>query len=247
MKKYLCLSDFHIPDHNVKLLPLIYRLINDLRPDAIYLLGDVINFTKVSKYVQDPHYNVDIDDEIREAKEILKQLKKRCENVIWIEGNHCARLTKYLACNAAVLATLEIDNEDVISIPHLFSLRDLGITWIGQHTIHQKHHLIYEHGERVNKYAGMTAKNNLLTKGVSVIQGHSHRLSLVNLTQSGKQLFGIENGCMCNLKPTPCYAKSPDWQNGFSVIYVKDDVSYPVVVPIIKNSFLFEGKFYENR
>ena len=234
-KRNLIVSDFHIPDHHKPSLELLYKFIPQYRPTTVHILGDFVNFATVSKYEQDPFYRKNLSDEIREAHDILRKIVDvaKCE-VIWYSGNHEDRLLKYLKRNAAQLADLSLNDEYVVSIPHLFQLKELGVSYVGRHF---RNGVLFEHGELIRSKSGMTAHSNLDKNGVSTIGGHTHRLALVFKKTYDKQIFGIENGCLCNYKPTPFYGSMvKDWELGFSTVDIVDGIAYPRLYPIINNS-----------
>lgn len=245
LRTHLILSDFHIPDHNQELIRPLLNLIKDLQPEKLHILGDFINLTKASKYDPDPYYHVELSEEIEEGTRILTKLRKVMKGeILWFEGNHELRLIKFLARNALALAELNIEGERIVSIPHLFNLRELGVKYVGMFDNHREGDILFEHGSMVRIKSGYTAHAMIERRGMSGIMGHTHRLSLVTKTLSGRSMFWIENGCMCNLNPTPRYVNMPDWTNGFSIITFINDKVYPQVVPIINNSFSYGGKIY---
>lgn len=167
---------------------------------------------------------------------------------ISITGN--SRLFKFIVRQAlgskSPLLDLELDGEEVLSIPHLFKLKELGVEWVPERKSKKIHDFFIEHGDMVRKYAGYTGQGMMERKGSSGTTGHTHRLALVSRTNATKTMFWIESGSLCHSRPSPQYAKDADWQKGFGVmIYDKRKKQvYPAVVPIIKNSFMFGGKLY---
>jgi hypothetical protein len=245
--KHLILSDLHVPDHNVRALEAVYKFIPDLKPDKVHLLGDLLNFTEISKYAPDPYYHFTITDEIHEAREILKRIGRlaKCEILLY-EGNHELRLIKFLGRNAEQLAELDLDGERVISLPHLLNLKELGIRWIPDGVEHKEHGVILEHGDICRIKGGYTGHALIDRRATNIIVGHTHKLALISRNQGGVR-FAIESGCLCNLRPTPMYVRHPDWQNGFTVLTYKNGQVYPEVIPIVNNSFYYGGKVYGSK
>lgn len=250
--KHLFISDLHIPDHNVDILPLIYTFISDFKPDYLHINGDFLNFTRISKYIPDPDYSISLADEIEIGRSILREIVNRVrsanpDTVIYFkEGNHEFRLQYYLAIHADQLAALTIQGQKVVSLRHLLNFDELNINWISYKDALQIGDVLIEHGDIVRAKSGYTANAMLDRRGMSVIIGHTHRLSYVSRSQFGRQQFAIEGGCLCNLNPTPRYAFHPDWSNGFVIAY-QDKVSgtfYPELVPILNNSFIVTSKLY---
>lgn len=248
-ERYLVISDLHIPDHDIKTLDLVLKFISIYQPDYLDILGDFINFSKISKF-QDPYHDSDLVDEIEEGRGVLRNLvntARKANNsveIAYYQGNHEFRNEKFLSNNAPQIATLKTDDEYVVSIPHLFELRKLGVKWYSQDRIIQRHGVSFTHGHTVRMKSGFTAHANIDRYGSSGFSGHTHRLCLVTRTQSGNSKFWIETGCLCNLNPS--YVVSPDWTQGFAI--AEYDFSthqfYPQIIPIINHSFMYEGKLF---
>ena len=251
-EKYLCIPDAHIPDHDIKTTSLLLDFIPFYQPDHIFIMGDFMNFTKVSKYDQDPYYNTDLADEIEEGRGVLRDIVSRARKanpdveMAYLQGNHEARLEKFLGRNAHQLAKLTSDDEYVVSVPHLMELKKLGIKWIPEQRTLEQHNTIFIHGITVRSKGGFSAQANLDKFGSSVVSVHTHRLALVTRTQMGVTKFSIEGGCICSLKPTPSYVVHPDWTQGFSTLTYDHETRqfYPQIIPIINHSFMYEGKLF---
>jgi hypothetical protein len=101
------------------------------------------------------------------------------------------------------------------------------------------------HWDTVAKEGGYAAKRLVDSKGVSLLQGHTQRFGAhARTTVDGRVILGIENFSMCSRKAS--YVSYPNWQTGFSVIYL-EPVSgrfqwYPV--PITNQSFIWKDKEY---
>lgn len=242
MFRNLIISDIHVPDQHVKALELVYKFIKEYKPTTLHILGDFLNFPTLSTYPQDPDYHIRLSEEINEGHMILKKFRKLLpsEEILWYEGNHENRLQKYLARNAVQLASLEIEGERVVSIPHLLNLRELQIRYIEKE---HRNNVLYHHGELVRGKAGYTAHGNLEKFGVSVICGHVHRLALVYKNLYDRAIFGMETGCLCNRRPYPYYGTMvKDWQLGLGTIDVINGTPYPRIYPIINNSLVYGEK-----
>ncbi len=254
LERHMFTSDYHCPDQNEGALKPLFKFIADFKPDHFHINGDFVNFSSVSRYDHDPHYMRGLKSEIDDCRDLLSRILKvvRAANpkvkIYWEEGNHEERLIKYLVRNADQLALLNVDDEEIVSIPHLFQLRKLGVIWIPATKTHfVKDDLIIEHGNMVRKRAGMTAIGMLESRNMSGTSGHTHRLGVTYRTTFKRVDYWVESGCLCNLKPTPPYVKNPDWQNGFVVgLYDSETkIMHPIAIPIIKNSFIFGDKLYK--
>jgi UDP-2,3-diacylglucosamine pyrophosphatase LpxH len=252
--KHLFISDFQIPDHNTQALKSLYKFITDFKPDTVHNVGDFINCTKVSKFDQDPRYHMNLVNEIDIGRKVLKELVTvtRTANpnakIIWYEGNHESRLTKYLNKADQLAGLVDEGGEYIVSIPHLFNLKELGIQWIGENQRHTEIGAIeIEHGDRVSAKSGATAHKMIEARGTSGISGHTHRLAYVMLSQLERENWWIESGSFCNKEMDSPYMKRPgDWQNGFAVgiYHKKTKRMHPQVIPIFNNCFMFGEKLY---
>ena len=83
-------------------------------------------------------------------------------------------------------------------------------------------------------------------KGVSLLQGHTHRFGAhARTTVDGRILVGIENFSMCSRRQT--YVSHPNWQLGFSVVYFLPGAGRFQWFPIVIGAdyrFVWRGKEY---
>lgn len=250
MEKHIFLSDFQIPDQDDELIDLVYKFILDYKPDHIHLVGDILNLTKVSKYLQDVYDKVSFWDEIQEGRRVLNQLVKvgRKANpkvkITFFEGNHEERLLKYLASKAPELADLQDDGDYMLSLRYILKLKDLGIKWVGYKQDYDEHKLIIEHGDRVRNQSAYTAKAMLDSRGEMGISGHTHRLGMHMKTLARRSIWWIENGCLNKLHHHSPYVKYPDWQQGFTIASYIDGDWFPQLIPIVNKKFFVNGKLY---
>jgi hypothetical protein len=252
-EKRLIISDLHVPDQDYKTYKLVLKFIDFYKPDYLDLLGDLVNFTKISKYDQDPYYDTELSDEICDAREVVQELTERARKanskveIAYYEGNHEARMHKYLGKHAKQLADLVSDDEYIISVPHLLELKKRKIKWIPAHQIITWHGVSLFHGHSIRVKSGYGAHANIDKFGTSGFTGHSHKLAHVTKTQRGSTKFWIETGCLCNLTPTPHYALSPDWCQGFATAEYDPILRkvFPKLVPIVDHSFIYNDTLFK--
>lgn len=251
IKRHLVISDLHIPDQNNRILNLIYRFIENFKPNTLHILGDFLNCSSVGKYDPDPYYHVTLAEEIEDGRFILNKLitltrkYNKDAQVIYTLGNHEARLVKYLGRNAHELADLTNNDEKLISIPHLLEFKKHNIKCYEYGAGYRIADYLFTHGDMARSKAGFTAHGMLDKYGTSGMSGHTHRLSNVNRTQSGNIKTWIETGCLCNLQPHPAYMFSPDWCNGFAIGYEDGGKLYTQSIKIENEKFLFNGTLYK--
>jgi len=216
-------NDFHIPFHDERALLLFKLFLRRERPDWLILDGDFQDFWEISSYDQAPRTGKEFREEIEMGKRILRSFRRSLPHarITWIEGNHEFRLRKYLIQNARELYGLP-----GLSVPDIFDLRRLKIEYVACHELASKFtdnfirvgSLYVGHWDKASKNAAYAAKLLVEEKGVSLLQGHTHRFGAhARTTVDGRVLLGIENFSMCSRRQS--YVSHPNWQQGFSVVY----------------------------
>ena len=126
-------------------------------------------------------------------------------------------------------------------MPDIFDLKRLKIEYVPCHELATKFtdnfirvgDLYVGHWDRVSKNAAYAAKLLVEEKGVSLLQGHTHRFGAhARTTVDGRVLLGIENFSMCSRRQS--YVSRPNWQLGFSVVYFQPKTSgfqwFPILI-----------------
>ena len=233
-----------MPFEDKKANELIFKFIPDLKPDYIYILGDLIDFWQVSKFLKDPSRKNDIQKDIDAGREYLKKLRELSpEAEISLHfGNHLTRLKKYIWRQAQELSSLRS-----LDLRWMLDCDNLKIKTIEEEEgYEQKGKLVLTHGTVVSQDSGMTARRNLQKYGISVICGHTHRLSAIFKTDLRGMIGSWENGCLCDLNLIKMWGREvANWQTAFSIIYFHENFFVVRQIPIIKNSFIFGDKIYE--
>lgn len=216
-EKSLFLGDIHVPFHDIEAIAIVYRFIDWFRPHFIFLVGDCVDFYQISKFEKSPQRMLKLQDDLDDTKVILSQLRALCprSKIIYFEGNHERRLTRWLWSHPEVAQLRAMD------IRNLLGLEELKIQFIQAIEQYDFHGFQIEHGEIVRQQSAYTARGQLDKRGVSGISGHSHRLGTHYLTNMAGDHIWIENGCLCDRNPE--YVKCPNWQVGFTLGYYKRD------------------------
>lgn len=242
-------GDTHIPYQDDKVLKLLEVFARDFKPDIIVHGGDLLDCYQLSTFDKMEKSPKSFGEEIRLGHAHLKKMRKYCKEMDFIEGNHEWRLQRYLAKDADKFRGLVRagTDEEVLTLPYLMNFEDLDVSYvpmIGRESYKRYNDLYVGHFDRVAKHSGFTAKALVEDKGVSVIQGHVHRMGKHYKTTLVGELVGIENGCTCNLHPS--YIQTPNWQHGFSIVYLDENgrrfTAYDI--PISDYKFHFGGEKY---
>jgi hypothetical protein len=213
--------------------------IRDVRPDAIYLTGDMVDAYEISRFGADGGAaRPSIQEEITYAHARLAELRSAAgadAEIFWIAGNHEERLVSYLARVAQPLLGLRRaggNQESVLSLPYLVAADSLGVTWVGASAgdlggdyvnaqVVVTEGLIATHGYHSRKGGGGSSILPLVERwGVSVVGGHDHRAGIAYRSIGGvanvqlRRLAAVSTGMMC--RQHLGYNVAPDWQAGFA-------------------------------
>lgn len=216
-ERSIVMGDLHVPFDDKRAVSLVLKFIKKFKPDNIFLNGDIIDCWEISKFERPLSINVRLEQEIREVKEFLARLKEASDaSIIYIFGNHEHRFERFIARNAKELYGLK-----GLTLEEQLGLAELEITVINNHqreNYYRYGKLLIGHFNKVNKHGGYTAKNLREEKGMSLIQNHTHRGGFSPKRDYASLKAGWENFCLCDLNPT--YCSLPDWQLGFSEIFM---------------------------
>lgn len=237
-------GDFHIP-YETENLSLFKKFLKDLKPDELIINGDFIDAHHLSVHPKVPGLLYDFPAEAEIAAEILNQLCRLAKKTVFLQGNHDARIEKYIALNAPQFFSLAPDTQAILR------LAALGIEYIPEH-VYQAYKpfdsdVIIRHtppagGKNCASAALREAHRN-------IIFGHTHRIQeYVTRDAEGRTLFSVSGGCMCNTEAkTMQYVKGhKEWGVGFVILrVVRGKPSYEVV-RIEDNHFIAGGNLYED-
>jgi UDP-2,3-diacylglucosamine pyrophosphatase LpxH len=231
-------NDFQVPFHDEKALLLFKLFLRRERPDWLILNGDFQDFWEISRYDQTPRTGKEFREEIDLGKKILRSFRRSLPRarITWIEGNHEFRLRKYLIQNAKELYGLPR-----LSVQDIFDLDRLGIEYVPCHEMATKFSdnfirvggLYVGHWDKVSKHGAYAAKLLVEEKGVSLLQGHTHRFGVhARTTVDSRLLLGIENFSMCSRRQS--YVSHANWQLGFSAVYFQPSSDrfhwFPIII-----------------
>ena len=256
-ERHLAFGDAQIPDMDSRALETVLKVNEDWKATHVWIMGDMINASTVSKYGYPADYERDLASEILEARGMLKEVSARVTEsnpdvkVKYLEGNHENRVQKYMDKHARELAMLtEKDGDKTVSVPRLLGLAELGIEWVPYWEDDHIGEATILHGNIARIKGGYTGHAYIDKYGRSTVAGHSHRLAMIFRTQSGDVKFAIETGSLCKRDMVLPYVRADqaDWQQGLALIGVdKKDNLYPATIPIIDGRAGFGMKIYDGR
>jgi UDP-2,3-diacylglucosamine pyrophosphatase LpxH len=250
MKRIVVLSDIQAPSHDGRAVTTLNEFIEDFAPDELYCVGDEADSPEPSRWNKGraEEYAKTLQAGLDKTSEIMEGFKNAIGDKPFhvMRSNHGDRIGNYINKYAPALASLR-----ALEYEELLRYRELDITF---------HNKIWQfapgwalaHGDEGSllQTAGGTALNLARRIGLSVVCGHTHRQGIQHHHvgyngQINTRLFGVEVGHLMDLsKATYLTTGAANWQQGFTVLYVRRGNVTPVNVPIIGRSFTVEGETY---
>lgn len=241
--------DTHRPYHHKKAVELVLKVLSDVQPDEIVFLGDYADFYCVSSHQKDPRILSHLISEVEDVNNGLDEIDRLFPRAkkVFLEGNHCYRLERYLVQNAPALL-------GVTEIKFLFKFNQRYNWHFYNYGPNQMYKVLnsylFARHEPLSSSAKATASKALC----SLVYGHIHRIEeshIVGLDGTNHVCFSvgwlgdIRNDLVFN------YVKSHhQWQLGFGLVYVDTEsrLFYHQKIPILnidgKVSCVVNGKLY---
>lgn len=245
-KRALIIPDCHIPYEDKQAYQLMLDVAKDLDPDEIVILGDYADFYGINAHGKDPGIYEKLTDEIFAVQDRLKELKALFPRAkkVFIEGNHCYRLARYIQSKAP-------DLYGVVDVRSILELDLYGFEFV-PYGPNQKYQILNSSlYARHEPLAGGThvAHNTVVKAMHSVIFGHTHRIQESQIVAiNGENFRGISSGWLGDCAhPVFNYVKNHhQWALGFSVVTVLDDNTwFNQLIHIIDYKCIFDGFVYE--
>lgn len=245
LEPILVVPDLHAPYHDKKAWNLMLSAARDLRPKHIVIIGDFLDFYSVSSHSKDPHRALNLSKEIETGLKCLDELDAlKATNKIYISGNHCDRLDRYLRDKAPELY-------DFMNVPELLKLKKRGWKWVPYKDDIQIGKMNFTHDVGV---AGRFSTYNALdTYQHSIITGHAHRMSyVVEGNAKGEFKLSAQFGWLGDAKSIDYMHKAKvlkNWALGFGIGYLNPStgIVYMTPVPIVKHTAMVNGKLYQSK
>lgn len=233
-KRALVLADLHIPYHSESAVTAILKWAESQTFDQLILLGDFVDFYKVSHWIQDPN-RMRFVDEIVEAKRILSLFRACFHKIVYIEGNHEERLKKYIWQKSPELYGLES-----LAVPKLLELGEIEYISTTERLAKQQlpyslGNLFLLHGHEIKFSWGAVniARSYYLKLNRSILFGHCHQAQRYQKRVLGGYDYSYAVGCLCDLYAS--FLPINNWNHGFAVVKYKNSGHFQV-----------EEKFFQN-
>ena len=225
--------------------------------DVIVLLGDMLDLPEwTDKFLISPEFFFTTQPAINELHWWLKEFRKNCSKMVYIEGNHELRMSKAVAKNIIAAYNLKPANQPKnvqMTISTLLALDDLGVDYRGPYPVGEywlNDNLRISHGTLARKGGADTVKAILAQARNSEIVGHVHRHEMAQKTvhpRSGLRTYvAYSPGTIARIEPNivPSAMGRNDWQQGFAMVNYQDGNGLFQIVPhsVHGGKILYKGK-----
>lgn len=220
--KIAAMGDLHIPYQSRPAVELALKFLKDYRPDYLVLMGDIIDFYGVSRFLKEPARAFTIQQDLDQTVEFLEQVRRALPgtSIYYVEGNHSQRLCKSILSKLPELYYLRN-----ITLPALLDLTRLEIQLIPYNIELNLGPISFIHGDTARKHAGRTAHALFEHSEKNLVVGHVHRLAAVWKRVGSREQVGIEAGHLCDPVQQE-YVRNPDWQQGFVIFKAYDPIDF---------------------
>lgn len=242
-------GDVHVPEHSRAVWGAIHQWLEDEQPDEIHLVGDVGEYSSVSRH--GGNWGLMFEDECSQVRYFINDLKKICPEAtfLYYEGNHETRYQRFIDENAPALSGTH-------SIPKGCKLEEMGVEWVPENKQPvRRGDLKILHGHQESRHGGELPKHHAMKMaevygeiGASVVYFHTHKSQKFSAPRHGGVAEALAIGCTRNLSPKWMHGKEGGWVHQFCAAYVSPNGhvdTYPVT--ITNGSFVWKGKRYSSK
>lgn len=242
-KRIVALPDIHVP-YNIELEP-VFSFIEDFKPDAVILLGDVCDWTSCSHWVADQSVGLSsgsiYEDYERLRGVVLDPIKKAVEKeckIVYLEGNHELWLWMAIAQNKDGRGYWEFDKN--------IDFKKYNMTYLNYNVPYKaSKHLYYMHGTYTNEFH---SKKTVMSYQRTIIYGHTHDVqeyTLVSPLDTHQVHKAKSIGCLCTRNPNYLKNAPNRWVHAFNYAYIEQDGTFnEYTVNVINDKFWANGKKY---
>jgi hypothetical protein len=243
LQRILYVPDTHRPYHDKRAWSLFLQVGKALKPDIIVSMGDLGDFYSVSRHSKSPDKDRKLKWEVSDVNKALDELDALgASRKVFIEGNHCDRLRRYLEERAPELF-------DVVNIPGLLHLAERRWEFVP----YKKHIQIGKvfHTHDVGACGRYACHKALDYYKKGVVTGHVHRIGyVVEGNLAGDQQLSANFGWLGDNKQIDYASQGKvdrDSALGFGLGYLDEESKflYLVPVPLVKYTCVVEGRLFK--
>ena len=242
-KTYLVTSDHHVPHQNPAAVKAILKMMDDVKFDGFFILGDYLDCGCISHWNKTKHKTVEgqrLKSDFIAGNALLDEFDKRLPKgaeKYYLEGNHEIWLRDILEEYPQF--------EGLIDLEGALKLKERGYKFSKYND--------FVHLGRLNLTHGIYATTNSVKKHIdecktNVMFGHTHTIAEQLSSSPAREisLAGYNVGCLCDLAPDYCKNRPNCWSHGVAIVYVWPNNYFEVDNHrILEGRFIFNGKIYD--
>lgn len=211
------LADLHVPYHHADLVDHVIAQIGRDRPDAVILLGDVIDCAAISRHSHYGH-ETSIGAEAERVEHLLESIRTAAPaaDIIWKHGNHEDRVRRYWS-DAGMAA------EGMEWLAQRIDIADLRVrvvpAWVVMEMIVDSDKIVMAHGHEQSTSGRHPAERawqhwGKLTRYVMI--GHNHYVDRYIPPGIGPRCAAYALGCLAQRQPYRA-GNTSRWMCGYAV------------------------------
>lgn len=260
-------GDLQAPYGDPEAVRLFHRAVQELQPDTVGLVGDMVDFAALSTFSQRKEFVGTTQQGIDDLHEFVAGIRANAPNtrIVAVGGNHEQRLVRALERNMSEIAGIRRakDTETLLSVQHLARFDELEVEYVDGYpngTYWLEDNLKLVHGTNVKK-GGSNAAKYLNEERETTIYGHTHRMEVAYRTFATRlgstTISAASPGALCLSDGTvPGFRYSPtangelvkhaeDWQKGALVVEHQGEFHDIRPVRFTERGMTLEGKHHE--
>jgi hypothetical protein len=257
------IPDLHAPFHDESALAAVCDLLDYERPDQVIFLGDVADFSMLSKHRTHRRFGALVNETNNVVVTNFRRVREAVPDaqIVLLPGNHDDRLLYAVQDAIPELShttpgRLPGDPDvlpDALGFRTLWRLDELGIELVDEDWKLAQYGITPELTARHGYLTGNNSERKLLEKhGRSQVHGHDHRGSLIYRTKHDPLDIRVAMSCgtLSEVKPDGLgYEPDPDWTPGMGWCQVWDGGLFQLsFLPYVKNKLLTPwGAAYEGK
>lgn len=256
-------GDSQAPYHDEALHAATCAAIRALEPSRIVHIGDLCDYTNISKHPDHGHIKAAVDECTQAGVNILLDMREAAPDAQFdiLAGNHDIRPLTELLLRAERMAGIhcgslpgdETPRRKLLDLRELWRLDALGIGYVEDERgwmhgelelVPGPRGLVAVHGDRTGKNVAL---NTLASVGRSVICGHTHRAEMVYQWNAtiGFEMRAMVIGAQCAVrgdKGFPTFVARDKWLQGGAIVTVHSDGEWDVQRMRWSGEALFVGR-----
>ena len=247
IKKILILPDIHAPKQDEAALNAALKFTEDFKPDELVQLGDLCDFSSISRFdiVREKDL-IPLIEEIEAANRVLDRLEKsiprNCKKTL-LEGNHDQRPEKY-RLNSWDKNVQKVWGRRLSNFDELYHLKERGWNWRSYGEVYTVGHANFTHGWFTNKYHAFKTVSRWFK---TLVYGHTHQYQVHSVVgMDRKPVAALSIGTLSRFDLDYLHGVPPNWVNMFAYLYMFNDGTFTLYTPtIINGRFIAEGCVYD--